>query len=108
MIRLHFVSLQGREAESAGGAARREECAVVVPLKRRATQQRTGRFASRPGLCAQARSTSLRPLPMTHKKRAAECPWALAQNELGIGRGPRLVSEHVRANAALGGIRDGV
>ncbi len=70
----------GREADSAGWAARREERTVVVPLKRRITPQRTRRIASRTGFGAQARSTSLRTLPMTN----------------GIGRGSRLVSEPVR------------
>ncbi len=78
----------GREADSAGRAARREERTVVVPLKRRVTQQRTGRVASRTGFGAQARNTSLRALPMTN----------------GIGRGSRLVSEPVRRNAAHEGL----
>ena len=61
------------------------------------------KVASRKGLAAQSWNTSLRTLPMTHKTGAAECPWALAQIELGIGRGPRLVSRIVQPNAALAG-----
>ncbi len=74
----------GREADSAGWDARREERAVVIPLERRATQQHARRVASRSGFGAQARITLLRTLPMT----------------TGIGRGSRLVSEPVRQNAA--------
>lgn len=92
MTRLHLWSLQGREVEAAGGAARREERTVVDPLKRHATPQHTFSFASRSGLYAQARNTLLRALPMV----------------TDIARGPRLVFEPVRANAALGGTKDGV
>ena len=57
---------------------------MVIPLKRRATQQPVRRVASLTGSYAQSRNTSLRALPMT----------------TGIGRGSRLVSEIVHTNAA--------
>ncbi|MCH8060699.1 MAG: hypothetical protein IIA11_09605 [Proteobacteria bacterium] len=80
MTRAHLINPHGREADSAGWAARHEECYVVIPLKRRATPQHTRRVASRTGFGAQVRNTSLRALPMT----------------TGIGRGSRLVYEPVR------------
>ena len=80
MIRAHLTNLHGREANSAGWAARHEERIVVVPRERRITRQRARRVASRMGFVAQARMTSLRALQMTD----------------GIGRGSRLVSEPVR------------
>jgi len=83
-MRTHLTDPHGREADSAGWAARREERIVVVPLKRRVTQQRTRRVASQTGFDAQVRTASLRALPMT----------------TGIRRGSRLVSEPVRRNAA--------
>lgn len=94
--RAHVTYPHGREAQAATRAASREERAVLVALERRATTQRARRCASRVGSGVKVRSTSLRALPMTHKKGAAECPWALAQNELGIGRGSRLVSDPLR------------
>ncbi len=78
MIRTHIMNPHGREADSAGCAARHEERGVVVPRERRVTQQHGRRVASYMGFGA--RNTSLRALPMTN----------------GIGRGSRLVSEPVR------------
>ncbi len=68
----------GREANSAGRAARREERGMVIPPERRVTQQHGRRVASHAGFGP--RNTSLRALPMT----------------IGIGRGSSLVSEPVR------------
>ena len=78
--RTHLTHPHGREADSAGLAARREERGAVVPHKRRVTPQQARRVASRTGFGAQARNTSLRALSVT----------------IGIGRGSRLVSEPVR------------
>ncbi len=72
VTRAHLTNPHGREADAAGWAARREECDVVIPLKRRATPQRTRRVASRTGFGAQARKTSLRALPMTTGTKEAE------------------------------------
>ena len=80
---------------------------MVIPLKRRLTPQQSRRSASHAGSGAQARNTSLRVLPMTHRKKATTCALALAQDKLGIGRGSRLVSRPVHSNAALGGLKDG-
>lgn len=82
--RTHLMHPHGREAGSAGWAARHEERAVVTPLKRQVTQQRARRVASRKGLVAHARNALLRALPMT----------------TGVGCGSRLASERVRPNAA--------
>jgi hypothetical protein len=84
MTRVHLTDPHGREADFAGWAARHEERPVVISLKRRATRQHTRRVASREGLDAQSRITSLGALPMT----------------TGIGRSSRLVSEPVRPNTA--------
>jgi hypothetical protein len=70
----------GREADSAGWAARHKERDVVVPPERRVTLQHARRVASLTGFGAQARNTLLRALQMT----------------TGIRRGSRLVSEPVR------------
>ncbi len=80
MTRTHLINPHGREADSAGWAARREERGVVIPHERRVTQQHGRRVASRMGFSVQARNTSLRALPMT----------------TGIRRGSRLVSGPVR------------
>jgi hypothetical protein len=80
MNRAHLIKPHGREADSAGCVARREERRVVVPRERRTTRQQARRVASRMGFGAQARNTSLRALQMT----------------TGIRRSSRLVSEPVR------------
>ncbi len=83
MARTHLDIPHGREADSAGWAARHEERGVVIPPERRVTRQHGRRVASRTGFGA--RNTSLRALPMT----------------TDIGRGSRLVSEPVRPKRGL-------
>ncbi len=46
MVRAHLLNPHGREADSAGWAARHEECDVVVPPERRVTLQHARRVAS--------------------------------------------------------------
>ena len=74
MVRAHLIDLHGREADSAGWAARREECDVVVPPERRATQQHDRRVASHSGFDPQARNTLLRALRMTTGMRTRLTP----------------------------------
>ncbi len=71
MARTHLTNPHGREADSAGWAARHEERGVVIPHERRVTPQHARRVASRTGFGAQARNTSLRALPMTTALDAA-------------------------------------
>ena len=45
-LRAHLINPHGREADSAGWAARHEECDVVIPPERRVTPQYARRVAS--------------------------------------------------------------
>jgi len=54
MPKSHLTNPHGCETGSAAWAARREDCGAVVSHKRRVTQQRARRVASRTGFGAQA------------------------------------------------------
>ena len=56
--RAHLMHPHGREADSSGSAARREERDAVVPVERQATPQRARRVASRMGFGAMHRNVA--------------------------------------------------
>ena len=82
------MNQHGREADSAGRDARREECDVVIPPERRATPQRTRRFASSIGFGAQA---------WTDLSRAVSAA-------IGVGTASASNSTLCARNAAHGGL----